>query len=72
MALTHCNKLGIIKEEKTAHPQYVTLSNKWETSVNNGNTFLPSTWGSVQSGTRHIDNWKFSETITVLDEHKLP
>ena len=62
----------INNSEKTAHPQYVTLSNQWETSVNNGNTFLPSTWAGVQSGKRHIDNWMFSETVTVLDEHKLP
>jgi hypothetical protein len=59
-------------DEKTAHDQMVIRSFDWDVNINNGNTFLPSTWASVKDNLWDPDNWIFSEVETVLAEHKLP
>lgn len=48
----------INSDEKTAHPQYVIASKEWDTSINNGHTFLPSVWLTVQDNIWDKDNWK--------------
>ena len=58
--------------EKTAHDQYVIMSDKWDIVENNGNVFLPSEWASVKDNLWNKSNWKFIEEEIVLDEHKLP
>lgn len=62
----------ITNSEKTAHDQFVIISNKWNTSENNGNTFLPSYWASVSEDMRDTENWKFYKKKTVLKEHAAP
>ncbi|MBQ1984764.1 MAG: sulfatase-like hydrolase/transferase, partial [Clostridia bacterium] len=62
----------ITNSEKTAHDQFVIISNKWNTSENNGNTFLSSYWASVSEDMRDTENWKFYKKKTVLKEHAAP
>jgi hypothetical protein len=59
-------------DEKFAHEQMVICSSAWEVEINNGNTFLPSTWASVEDEVWNKNNWTFSDVETVLAEHKLP
>ena len=59
-------------DEKFAHDQMVICSSAWEVNVNNGNTFLPSTWASVKDDVWNKNNWTFSDVETVLAEYKLP
>ena len=43
--------------EKFSHPQYVLGSPKWVVDGNNGNTFLPGLWLSVEKDMRYKNNW---------------
>lgn len=62
----------ITNTEKTAHEQIVVLDGVWETNINNGNTFLPSTWASVHDDIWDLSNWSFCYEELVLKEHALP
>lgn len=62
----------IDNNEKVAHDQYIILSENWDVSVNNGNTYLPSKWASVKENLWDIDNWDFYEEDVVLDEYSFP
>lgn len=62
----------ISSSEKTAHPQYVIRSTEWNISTNNGNTYLPSKWASVEKDLRDPSNWKFYDETIILTEHHLP
>jgi len=55
--------------EKTAHDQFVIMSEDWDVDENNGNVFLPSPWASVRDSLWSKSNWKFIEKKIVLDEH---
>ncbi len=44
-------------DEKFSHPQYVLGSPKWVVDGNNGNTFLPGLWLSVEKDMRDKNNW---------------
>ena len=58
-------------EEKFSHRQFVadiTGTKYWKTSINNGNTFLPSKWLSVSDDATDKSNWKVHEE-GVLKEH---
>lgn len=63
---------AITSEEKTAHDQYILLDGDWHTDVNNGCTFLPSTWAKVHSNLWDRNNWTFFNEETVLDEYAFP
>lgn len=63
---------AINSDEKTAHEQYVIMSNIFSINENNGNTFLPARWASVKDDMRDVDNWTFYEGETVLDEYAAP
>lgn len=63
---------AITDEEKTAHRQFITLSNEWDVEINNGNTFLPSAWISVQEDIHNPDNWTIHPEILALDRHSAP
>ena len=65
-------KKKIDNSEKTAHEQFVIISDVFSTSTNNGNTFLPSRWASVKDDLWNKENWTFYESQTVLKEHKAP
>lgn len=48
----------INSSEKTAHDQYVFVSEEWHVGSNNGNVYLPGLWLSVQKDMRDKNNWK--------------
>ena len=62
----------ISTDEKTAHPQYIIISDQWQTDVNNGAAFLPAQWASVEANWRDVENWEFYNESIVLDRHQLP
>lgn len=62
----------INNSEKTAHDQFISRSYAWQTSVNNGNTFLASSWASVSSDIWDKSNWSFYDEEVVLREHAFP
>ena len=47
----------ITNDEKYAHDQYILASSVWDTSINNGNVFLPSPWLSVHDNIWDKNNW---------------
>lgn len=62
----------INSEEKTAHDQLIILSDVFNLTRNNGNTFLPARWASVHDDRWDMDNWNFYNEEIVLKEHSLP
>lgn len=62
----------INSDEKTAHDQFIIISDTFSTSKNNGNTFLPARWASVKDDLWKKENWKFYNDLTVLKDHKAP
>ncbi|MGN0492574.1 MAG: YidC/Oxa1 family membrane protein insertase [Acutalibacteraceae bacterium] len=62
----------INNREKTAHDQFITRSNSWNTSTNNENTFSASSWASVKGDLRDKHNWTFYNKDIVLSEHAFP
>lgn len=62
----------INSDEKTAHDQIIILSDAFNLTRNNGNTFLPSRWASVHDDRWNMDNWTFYNEEVVLKEHALP
>lgn len=63
---------AINSEEKTAHDQFIILSEEWDVATNCGQTFLPSRWASVRDNLWDLDNWTFYEEECVLDRHAAP
>jgi len=65
----------ITTDEKYAHDQFIMttrVGNRWMTSVNNGNQFLPTRWAAVSGDIWDPDRWQFVDQEVVLTEHKLP
>ena len=62
----------INNSEKTAHDQFISRSNSYDVMINNGNTFLPSSWASVKGDLRDKNNWTFYNNEIVLSEHNFP
>lgn len=62
----------LTSDEKTAHPQFITLSYDWDTMENNGKTFMPSKWASVKDDLWDLENWTFYSGETVLKENAVP
>ncbi len=62
----------INNEEKMAHEQFISMSEHWSVSTNDGYTYLPSKWASVKDNLWDKDNWTFYEEKTVLKEHEAP
>lgn len=62
----------ITNAEKTAHEQYIILSDEWDITVNNGNTFLPSRWARVKDDLWNKENWEYYDEEIVLDEYAFP
>lgn len=63
---------AINSDEKTAHDQMVLISEEWDTTVNNGNTFIAGRWASVKEDMWVEENWTFTNEASVLAEHVLP
>lgn len=62
----------INSNEKTAHRQYMIVSDDWQTNINNGKTFMPARWYSVEDNIWDEENWEFYDETTVLKEHSAP
>ncbi|MDE5872336.1 MAG: hypothetical protein K2H07_00315, partial [Lachnospiraceae bacterium] len=62
----------ITNSEKTAHEQYIIMSDEYDTNVNNGNTFLPARWARVKDDLWNKENWEFYDEEIVLDEYAFP
>ena len=62
----------INSDEKTAHDQFIILSDDFITEINNGNTFLPAAWASVHDNIWDRNNWTIYDVQTVLDEYAAP
>ncbi len=61
----------INNDAKYAGKQYVTMSLEWMIEVNNGNTFIPSTWYSVEENIWDRENWTYiDEVCTIPSELK--
>ena len=43
---------------KLGSKQYIILSREWDTSINNGNTFMESGWLSVQGNIFDTSSWE--------------
>lgn len=65
-------KKPINSDEKTAHDQFIIISDTFQTGKNNGNTFLPARWASVKEDLWNKNNWTFYDAETVLKDHKAP
>ncbi len=63
---------AITGNEKTAHDQYVIVSNDWDIKNNQGNTFLPAKWASVKDDIHNKNNWTFYDKETVLTDYAAP
>ena len=61
----------INSDEKTAHEQFISLSNDWEIAKNNGNTYTASKWVSVKDDIWDKENWTFYDDTIVLSEHSI-
>lgn len=62
----------ITSAEKTAHDQFVIISDQYDIGRNNGNTFLPDRWASVSSNPWDVSNWTFFDEEIVLTTHEFP
>jgi YidC/Oxa1 family membrane protein insertase len=62
----------INSNEKTAHDQFLVMSDDWDVNINNGNTFLPSRWAKIKNNLWDRSQWMFYEEQIVLDEHAFP
>jgi len=62
----------INNSEKTAHDQYIIVSESWDVKHNNGNTFADSRWASVRDSIWDKNNWKFYDGNAVLKDHAFP
>ena len=62
----------INSDEKTAHDQFIILSDDWHIDANNGYTFSPARWASVRDDIWDKNNWRFYDELTVLEEHAMP
>ncbi len=59
--------------EKTAHPQYILRSDKWDVAVNKGNTFIAGPWVEVKGDNIYdMDNWSLYSDNVVLKSHSFP
>ncbi len=63
---------SINDNDKKAHRQFIIESLEWQVTVNNGETFLPAKWCSVEKNIWNNENWEFYEEETVLKEHSAP
>jgi hypothetical protein len=59
-------------DEKTAHEQFVIVSNDRDVDLNSGCTFFPAKWASVSENLLDRNNWKFCDEKIVLKDYKLP
>ncbi len=57
---------AVNSDEKYAHAPLIIDSGQWDTSKNNGNTFLPGDWYRVHGSIWNKDNWELVAEDAVL------
>ena len=62
----------ISDSEKTAHPQFICMSDDWDVSSNNGKSLKASKWLAVRNGFLSGGEPPVVIEKTVLKEHKIP
>lgn len=62
----------INSDEKSAHDQYIILSNDFDIRTNNGNTFTPSAWASVHDNIWDRSNWTYYDVNMALSDYAAP
>lgn len=64
---------SINSNEKTAHDQFIIMSNIYNVAENGGNTFVPAGWISVKDNIWDKNNWNISDKEDViLKDYVLP
>lgn len=64
---------SINSNEKTAHDQFIIMSNIYNVAENGGNTFVPAGWISVKDNIWDKNNWNISDKEdVVLKDYVLP
>ncbi|MBO5429841.1 MAG: hypothetical protein J6A10_07745, partial [Peptococcaceae bacterium] len=58
-------------EKNKVGEQWITASGEWSVSVNNGKTFLPSTWFAVKDNIWNPDNWRYIDEVTTMPSELL-
>ena len=61
----------ISSDEKTAHEQFIIVSDNWQISSNKGNSFEAANWVSVKDNIWDEGNWTFYDETLVLSEHEM-
>jgi len=62
---------SIENNNKTEREQWIITSEEWDISVNNGNTFLPSTWFAVKDNIWDKNNWRYIDEECIIPEEAL-
>ncbi len=60
---------AINNKAKTEHKQMVLISNKWDIKVNNGTTYLPGVWASVDGSATDKSKWTIYSGEQVLKSY---
>lgn len=63
---------AINTNEKTAHDQFVIISDDWSLMVNNGTTFKSAKWAKVGEDMWDSSNWEFYDEKVVLKDYAFP
>ena len=63
---------AINMNEKTAHDQFIILSDFYNVAKNNGNAFYPSKWARVKDNLWDKSQWAFYNKNTVLTDYEFP
>jgi len=61
----------INNDKKSEQEQYVITSAEWEVTINNGTTFLPSTWFAVKGDIWDKNNWRYIDEVTTMPSELL-
>ena len=62
----------INSDEKTAHDQFICISQDWDVAVNNGNQYSASQWIAISNDIWDMSDWEYIKTKCVLTEHEVP
>lgn len=65
-------KKPINSKEKTAHPQYISLSHAYYLPENSGYEFVAGPWLEIDGSFLNQSKWEYIKEEVVLKEHKAP
>ena len=59
--------------KKRRNDQFIVTDNVgWSIDVNNGKTYLPTSWASITNNIWDRDDWVFYNDPVVLTEYRMP